>query len=237
MKIGIFGDSWGDVRYSYRLQKDQDPWVVILDKKYNITNFCEAGSGVYFSTEKFLEHYKDFDKVIFLVSDCARRYLPERSGIQSGPEILRHIKFNSPEMLRKSVEQTPRNKEIQLAIELYYRHLENDKQDKYCHQLILNDIQSKLPADKLLMLEHCYDISKKEDMYYQSIGHDLTLFYEWKNCHMTYTNNQRMAELLDQWLTDPESIKLTIGNSRSINYELFHDPIGEPFEKYYKRID
>lgn len=237
MRVAIFGDSWGDVRSSYVLQKDQDPWVVTLGKKYDITNFCEAGSSVYFSTENFLEHYKNFDKVIFLISDCARRYLPEHSGIQSGPEILRHIKFNSPEMLRESVEQTTRNKEIQLAIELYYRYIENDKQDKYYHQLILNDIQSKLPPDKLLMLEYCYYISKKEDMYYQSLGYDVNLFMERKNCHMTHTNNHRMAELIDQWLTNPESVKLTINNTHSINTELFYDPIDEPFEKYYKRID
>lgn len=241
MKIAIFGDSWGDTRYPYVIHKDQDTWTAILSKKYEITNFCEAGSAVYFSAEAFLKnYYKDFDKIIFFASDRTRRYLPEYSSIKltfGHTRETRHVKFNTSSNLKDVIEPAELNKEILLAVDLYYRYIANDEQDRYYHELTLDDIHSKLPSDKLLILENCATISMKEYQYYQSLGHDMTLFSEWKNCHMTHTNNRRMAELIDQWLIDPESTKLTIGNTRSINSELFYDPVDEPFEKYYKRIE
>lgn len=238
MKIAIFGDSWGDTRPSYILHKDEDPWTIILNKKYDITNFCEAGSSVYFSAKIFLENYKNFDKIIFLASDRTRRYLPDYSSIimDSGP-VVRHIKENTAESLKHAISDTPRNREILSAIKLYYSYLINDEQDIYYHNLTLNDIQSKLPFDKVLILEDLREISFKEHRYYQNLGYDASHKNECKNCHMTQTNNQRMAELIDQWLTTPESTKLTISNTWIINSDLFHDPIDQPFEKYYKRID
>lgn len=237
MRVAIFGDSWGDVRPSFLSHQDEEPWPILLSKKYDITNFCESGSSVYFSTTVFLENYKNFDKVIFLVTDRTRRYLPEYSTIKISGGSTRHIKFNTAEIVKDVMEDTKLNKEITLAIDLYYRYIANDEKDLYYHELTLDDIQSKLSPDKLLLVEDCFEISRNEDRYYQNQGHDTTLFLDKKNCHMTYTNNLRMAELIDQWLTNPESVKLTIDNTRSINPKLFYDPINEPFERYYKRID
>ena len=238
MRVAIFGDSWGDVRPSFLLRKDEEPWPILLSKKYDITNFCESGSSFYFSTKNFLANYKNFDKVIFLVSDRTRRYLPEYSPINiAGGGPTRHIKFNTSTIVKDVMEDTKLNKEIILAIDLYYRYIANDEQDLYYHELTLNDIQSKLSPTKLLLVEDCFEIAIKEDRYYQKLGYDLSSFTDKKNCHMTYTNNKRMAELIDQWLTDPESVKLTINNTCSVNPNLFYDPVDEPFEKYYKKID
>lgn len=237
MRVAIFGDSWGDVRHGFILHNDEEPWPILLSKKYEVTNFCEAGSSVYFSTKIFLENYKNFDKVIFLVSDRTRRYLPEYSSIKIDGGPVRHIKFNTADIVKDVVEDTKLNKEIILAIDLYYRYIAYDEQDLYYHELTLDDIQSKLPPSKLLLVEDCFKIATKEDQYYQNLGYDMSSFIDKKNCHMTYTNNKRMAELIDQWLTNPESVKLTIDNTRSINPKLFYDPVDEPFEKYYKRID
>lgn len=237
MKIAIFGDSWGDASPPFTLHSDEESWPLILSNTYDITNFSESGSSVYFSAEKFLANYENFDKIIFFITDCARRYLPEHSSITFDYGSTRHIKANTPEIIKDFLAGSPRNQEIAKAIDLYYSYIVNDAQDIYYHDLTLDHIQSKLSSDRLLMLEYPIEIAFKENRYYQSLGHDLTLFSEWKNCHMTHTNNRRMAELIDQWLTNPESTKLTIGNTRRINSELFHDPVNEPFEKYYKRID
>lgn len=75
MKIGIFGDSHGDVSYLEwkKLAPQVGPgWPEHLTKFHKVTNYCEGGSGLWYSFKKFRDFHVKFDKCIFLPSQPAR---------------------------------------------------------------------------------------------------------------------------------------------------------------------
>jgi hypothetical protein len=241
MKIAIFGDSWGDSET--RWHTDETPWTTILENKYNIENFSESGSSLYFSANKFLSNYYKFDKIIFLVTDGSRLYMPEHSEMYHDRPWLhpyRHAKYNTPDILRQeSNVNIKNNKKIADAIEMYYQYIWDNEKDVYYYSLIVSDIKSKVTADKLLILENLPAISQKEHNYYISQGYTdlddrLSNYKEKKHCHMCQVNNNRFADLIDQWIQDPK-FQMTISYTNSINPDLFYDPPLELFEKYYKK--
>lgn len=235
MNVGIFGDSWGDSRRHY-LRQPAKCWVEILQEKYNVTNFAESGSSLYFSAKTFYEHYRKFDKVIFIATDSSRLYLPEHSAIitdETTGETTRHAKFDSSMYHPTTVLQNPKNEQIFLAIKMYFAYINVQEEDNYYYSLVLADIESKMASDKLLLLSKMFHIYHKEEDYYRSQGYDANVCNERKNCHMTDSNNRRLAELVDEWLQTGKTNLRGPSNS-NVNTDLFYDPVDEPFEKYYR---
>jgi hypothetical protein len=68
MKIAIFGDSYSST-YGYGGVKPYPSWSLMLSENYDVRNFSENGSSLYYMKLLFDKHQQDFDKIIFLYAD------------------------------------------------------------------------------------------------------------------------------------------------------------------------
>lgn len=77
MKLGIFGDSFAECSNGHAhgfKAKPYDGWTVLLTEKLNCetVNHARGGTSIWWSFEKFLEHYKKYDTIIFVHSSFQR---------------------------------------------------------------------------------------------------------------------------------------------------------------------
>lgn len=69
MKIAVYGDSFATCRNSL-----ETSWFKLLGKKLNCTvdSYGFPGTPVYYSYKKFMDTHKDYDRIIFLVTEPSR---------------------------------------------------------------------------------------------------------------------------------------------------------------------
>lgn len=111
MKLGIFGDSFAECSNGHAhgfKAKPYDGWTVLLTEflNCNTTNHARGGTSIWWSFEKFIEHYKKYDTIIFVHSSF-QRYpsVPKFSGkneLNHEYELYLHgdISGNQNEVLR-----------------------------------------------------------------------------------------------------------------------------------------
>ena len=154
-KVVIYSDSWSDptVRYS------SDPidnliWTDILRDNHDITNYARAGTSIYYSYRKFLDTHKDFDKIIFVVTDYYRWFhLVHTKTLKSpwgdyyhsfaGPGMIEYWKKDP--MYRKHVAKDSRLSLTLNALTNYFGFLNNEEFDKDICSLMLDDVYRKRP--------------------------------------------------------------------------------------------
>jgi len=82
MKLGIFGDSYSETqKNTWGGDRDYPGWTELLVETYQpelYENHARGGTSAWWSYQKFLEHYKKFDHIIFVHSFRHRwPYLPD----------------------------------------------------------------------------------------------------------------------------------------------------------------
>lgn len=73
--VAIFGDSHGDCGYLPWNKFDIGlGWPELLKQmaEYSVTNYCQGGTGTYYSFKNFCNFHSKFDKVIFIPSQAGR---------------------------------------------------------------------------------------------------------------------------------------------------------------------
>lgn len=98
MKIGVYGDSFAGIntRFQPNSFSPEDAgagWVELLedDGNHKITNFSKPGTAFLYTYEKFLEHHKNFDLNIVVVTSPDRTYIKALGDILVfGEEWLNH---------------------------------------------------------------------------------------------------------------------------------------------------
>jgi len=82
MKVGIFGDSYCcNNIYLIRDKPDhtfQKSWVDHLENEENIkvNSHARPGSNLHYSFTQFKKHYNEYDKIIFVVTNWGRIWVP-----------------------------------------------------------------------------------------------------------------------------------------------------------------
>jgi len=139
MKIAIFGDSFGD---DYNLWPDPYPgvgpsWIDYLrDQNLEIDNYSCGGSSLFYSYQRFILKYQEYDKVIFLVT-C-----PGRISVTEGDQSEECFNVTSVEKYLEHCFDV--NRKIKLnAIRDYFICVKNDTFDNLVHKLLIEDISRK----------------------------------------------------------------------------------------------
>lgn len=229
-RVLILGDSFAD-RYvdindrhpeSIDLNGPSWPMLLELDPRYKVTNMAEGGSGMWFSFRNFVRHQRDYDIILYVVSESHRLYHP----ISAEPNI-RHHNINASNVwtsaLKRKLEaesHTHTSLEELLAIELYFKYLLNlEERDEY-QRLMINDIRTArpdailIPAFRESIYDHegacLIDISDNE---LRHLGLRLADGFRTRNerrqCHMTKENNRTLYEHVCRWI-DGESMSMHI---------------------------
>ncbi len=78
MKLGIFGDSYGDYNH-YPIPEGTPvhawPRILATDYNINVDNFCKGGVDIIFVYKTFLQHYQQYDKIIVTIPNLKRRVI------------------------------------------------------------------------------------------------------------------------------------------------------------------
>ena len=224
--ILILGDSFAERNAGHPDSIDLNgpswPMLLELDPRYRVTNMAEGGSGMWFSFSKFTQYQRDYDIILYVVSESHRIYHP----IAAEPS-MRHHNINASTIwmsaLKRKLEAKSHNHpaiEELLAIELYFKYLLNlTERDEY-QRLMINDIRTVrpdailIPAFRESIYDHegacLVDISDNE---IQHLGLRLADGFrtrdEHRQCHMTKENNRTLYEHVCRWI-DGESMSMHV---------------------------
>jgi len=185
MKIAIFGDSFAVNEIKNKRILDQKRiiegccYTHELDKKFDVTNFAVAGTGLFYSYEQFLEHRDKFDKIIFIAEH--RRILLQH---RDHPEYT-HLNW-SPTMLPKNQKEkkifadvhgylynnkyVPYSwKEAIFHVKWYYKHIHDEKESHFMSKLIVQDLEKDKNVLVIPAFQSSYRIGQKYQIDQSSI--------------------------------------------------------------------
>lgn len=228
IKLGIFGDSFGDDYNLWTPDRWHDvgpSWIDYLRSTglYEIENFCSGGTNTYFSKKLFDEHYKKYDQIIFIATfpqgrlDLHSLYPKEKLNLQFF-NINCIIRAESNMEIYNTLER-----KIIKAVKNYYLYLHNPEYDNTLHNLWLEDIKIKFPSVVMipafepsipnLESDALINIVQKEQKYF-----DLTdmipansNFYDARKCHLCEENNLILGKKILEFLNG-SPVKLNVND-------------------------
>jgi hypothetical protein len=240
MKLGIFGDSFATLT-TETTKNSEYAWFNILSNKlnYEVCTHGLSGTSIYQSYKKFLEHYKSYDKIIFVLSDVSR--YTKFSNFERYEEPLAITSISRLENLRNH------GTKLTLNDQRFLNHLEG--------YFIVDDIEFKVDMARLMM-HHMLELNKNtyfyagfdgiiddeiprqytlhniidlQLKYFKIKTSDFLKFKETPNmiAHMTHEYNEAFANVIHS--------KITTGK---FDFSYFDQvkKIEQPSEYYLKRI-
>ncbi len=147
MKIAIYGDSYAAPSphndFIDAVYQDRNSWTYPLTDKFTVENFARAGTCTWFSFEKFMQTYQDFDAIIFAWTDYTRVFVD--SPFSGYSATLSH-----PAALKGYLEFSRNNKEDEMKKRVYeflhtsfqvFPFLYSEPQQRYLAQKCFLDVQ------------------------------------------------------------------------------------------------
>ena len=220
MKVAIFGDSYGVV-----LPEGNNTlsWVGIISDKFSVDNFSESSSSLYYSYRKFLESYKNYDKIIFLITNPGRIFLEKCN-------IRKHISHYDLAKYYRDRAETHEDKLILEAAKNYYLYVMNEEYDQCMHNLMVKNTKNLHPSILLIPCfqnsipgqhNNClFDACKLDWDYYKL--KNVNNYNDNRHSHMNEINNQLLAKEVKQWLDFGEfnldSITWKLDTNRKLDF-------------------
>lgn len=215
MKIGIFGDSFGTANNMPVTEKSR-PWFDYVGDQHEIFNYCESGSSLYWSYDKYLSTDCQFDKIIFLVTFPGRLRILTTECEKNYPDQVTH--YDHAKGLLEYAIRNNHTRRIMLyrtAIN-YFLHYQDQKQEKLNHQLLLEKIRQipnclVIPNFKESFpnesnYSYLFQISEIDDNYYrdQLTENKNFTFYDARHCHFNDENNKIFGDHILKWIDTGE---------------------------------
>ena len=228
MKIAIYGDSHAACIYS-RSVNDDISYVEMLYRKYDVTNFGQGGSGLFYSYDRFKETEKDFDKIIFLVTSPGRIYLNPDNYPNLNPNHLHVTGIGQAEWYTELYSNSNENKKIFQTIKDYVLYVQNKKQESIFHELMIEDIKRIRPDAVVIEIikfaawnDTDFNFWNMEDWIKLEVYNN---FQDARHCHLSKEKHVILYEMLE------ENIK----TGKDIDYsKLLNVKPSKTFEDYFK---
>ena len=231
MKIAIYGDS-------FAASNGPTSWTSILKTKFDTTVYALGGSSLFWSYKNFIATYKNFDTIIFLVTDFGRLYVADKNIAHAVCNL-----FCVEHSLKTSLDASLFN--IFNAAKQYYTYLQEEEYELSMHYLMIEKIQNLCKeSNKKLILVPCMwsslrpeftdifdstfclsDINNKEREHF-GVPHE-GMFAERKDRlqnHISDDNNLILANIMTD-LIEGHQLKVDINNfnHRPDNVEIYYD--------------
>lgn len=217
MKIGIYGCSYAD-EMSAKFPNDGKSWSSHLrDRNFDISNFAQSGSSVYWSYNNYLKNHVKFDKNIILVT------FPDRITIKD-PDNNFFLFVTVWHTINDKQRSFYKNKNLDQAIELYYKYLHNIEEFQEYKNLIIEKL-NKNHNTLVLDVKDLFEISKIDLYFYDRKEFwDPMIYKDNRFNHMNNLNNKILADQISEWLNT--------GNF-NLNMNAFQTPKIEDAKKYF----
>jgi hypothetical protein len=205
-KLAIFGDSYAKKDATDIQEKSWHNFI----NEYDVTNFGEPGSDLWFSYNSFLNNHSKFDKIIFLVTSPHRIKLSNPSAI-----IYPNQNYTSASIKLESA--TGKEYDQYKTIVDYYNLIHDKDKEENLHRLVIENI--KLLRNDAIVYP-CFDstwstdvglynVTKFEDSHIGLTDAKRNELYrkglrDSRACHMTEDNNKIIASLFLERLNGSE---------------------------------
>jgi hypothetical protein len=198
MKIAIFGDSFA----RHMCDENKTPaWWQILAEEFDVTNFGEPGSCLYYSIDLFQQHHKIYDKIIFCMTTPGRIMIPEDQVFKYGGHLVKNMTAMTA-VTYLQANTFPEKQQFFKATLDYFTYVQNHQYDDYTHQLMKNDIQSQRPdglfVDSFRELGAVFEMENAHYGVDKNAAHNK--FRDIRHCHLTPKNNLIFANMVKEWL-------------------------------------
>jgi len=216
MKIAVYGDSFADERNIFYPNNNYSWSNCLRNKGYDVTNYGRCASSLMYSYKKFMNTYKEYDKIIFLVTGMARF---EVKGL---PEFDSYIVYGILDSLSKRENYNDTQREIIQACYMYYKYILDDEKEGLFETLLLKELRNLRP-DALFLPCFKDSMNQEENIIDLNYFSDVDLEYfnlkdrgpeDRRYCHMNESNNQMLADKLDIWI---QTNKFTLSKDDAVN--------------------
>jgi hypothetical protein len=198
MKVAIFGDSFA----RHMCDENKTPaWWQILAEDFDVTNFGEPGSCLYYSIELFQKHHKFYDKIIFCMTSAGRIMIPDDQIFRYGGHDVQNMTAMSAVTYLEHNTVPERRYFFKAALD-YFTYIQHRGYDNYTHRLMTDDIKRQRPdglfVDSFSELGAVFDM---ENAHYGIDRHTAhNEFRDIRHCHLTPKNNLAFANIVKDWL-------------------------------------
>lgn len=241
MKLGIFGDSFADIRpWEKEIFENpgchiHSPWPIILAKHMSaeLTVFAEAGTSSWWSYQNFAKNYKKYDAIIFAYSQHNRwHHLSEEC------KNMHHV--TSERSHSFPVASSERLKLSSLLANTY-RYVASEELDLFMYQSVFNQV-NLLCKNNGIQLVNLFtfddgtfvdcsarhgacisnliklsEIEQRKMTPYQSEKFlKMIRSVDKRNCHMSWYHNNMLAEMIFENLGNP-SVTIDVSKSDKIS--------------------
>ena len=225
MKIAIFGDSYSST-YGDGGVKPYPSWSSMLAENYDVRNFSENGSSLYYMKLLFDKHQQDFDKIVFCITAPGRlefkvdtlknnsKYFPWYQHIPTIHIIQSRLAI--PEL-------TEFDKKRYKILYEYLLEIQDFEQEQYHHTMLVKDIINQRPDTILIpgfptsltdQTDCLENITRFEDTFFNK----KTGFYrDSRSCHMSLENNKIIFNNVNETIVNNN-------NRISLNIKQFKQP-------------
>ena len=235
MKIGIFGDSYScnnPYLHSNYIGATEaaarKSWIdhIEIEKKTRVANHSMMGSSLYYSYSQFKKYQRTYDKIIFIVTDWGRLWVPN-INIEH-PHIPG---FSHCEVKLNNCSDEDDRQVLQAAYD-YYVYLENHNEDIDIHKLMINEI-TRLRSDALLIPVFANETScfvpNWEGPSLEVICDIDNHFYkvprgtaDLKHCHFNNENNLIFSKHIINWIDHQTPLRIDlseyVASSKPVEY-------------------
>lgn len=210
LKLAIYGDSFSDPTW---VSNTYMSWPELLANDYNITNYSQTGTSMWWSYDKFLNTHNKFDLAIFVVT------VPGRI----------HVEYND-----KHLNLNPSTWPVWDGInigEMYFRYFYSSKRETAFHNFMVNDILQYqdvlvIPAFLESLPIQSWSLCHYADLELQHYGLDHPGNNENRKCHLTKENNLMVYNKISKAIADKDQVL-------KLNKDDFVVP-ADPMEYYWK---
>jgi hypothetical protein len=238
MHIGIFGDSFADYNNIFALGEENESWINYLSTYTGATFECfgYGGTSIWYSFEKFKEHYKKFTHIVFCQTFPHRiHHLPEElTGFH-------HVKDPAPLTFMSSRQKSM----MKPVIDVYYSTLFNKDLDIFVAQSVFDQVNllCKQAGIKITTLLPFEDL-RYQDQYIinvdnrqgdcllglQHVSVDEILITQKLNgltsgdaryCHLSKENNEILAKIIKESFESDRKQVFNFSIEESDDYKRF----------------
>ena len=225
MKIAIYGDSF------VKSSMSSYSWPEFLKKDYDVIVDAAPGASIEYVLKKFNENQQNFDKIIIVLTEPSRIFLPNHPHFQ-------HMYLN--EIFIKNLTKDISQKHQKEILEYFYFHTKYVHDEEVCRlkYLAFNDYILKkrpdvliLPAftvnDNSIMPLSCIsNIDTSHKVYGRKLYKESSTVGDPRPCHMSVPNNLILSKKIKKWIKTGKFSHLVNDYVSVENYEqLFKLPI------------
>ena len=161
MKIGIYGDSFGDdnSQWPHRFNDVGPGWTQLLGMTghNSVSNYAEGGASLFYSFNQFKDTHAEHDRIIFMITSPGRLTIEIEDFSNLARSQKHHPNYDQVVRWKKELLRlNPHSHGItQLtAIENYFLLVKNDEYDQDSHWLMVDAIKKIRPDTVIIPCFH-----------------------------------------------------------------------------------